>query len=387
LEASVSGNRLQVTGAAVEGHPGSTRAVFTLAGPAQVEARSLSDPPRVIVDLPEAEFRVPPGTGQTSAGLVARFRFGLIAPGRSRIVLDATAPVTIARAEVVGPTAGGTWRLEVDLVPATPADLAARELAEAASRAVQAADAAPEAARSPQARDVRPVIVVDPGHGGIDPGAEGAVSLEKQVVLDVSLRVREALQRTGRYDVVMTRDRDVFVSLDDRVRISQRARADLFLSIHADSLPSKQLAQNVRGATIYTLAEKASDELARRLAEKENAVDLLAGLPMAGVGDDHVRAILFDLMRRESATFAHDLRRGLVKELRSRIAVAREPLRSGPFKVLRQPGAPAVLIELGYMSNAQDERLMGTRQWQDKVAQGIAVAVGAHFRARPGTVR
>ncbi|MDX2157885.1 MAG: N-acetylmuramoyl-L-alanine amidase [Hyphomicrobiaceae bacterium] len=373
-----------VLAAEVSGDDRRTRLAFDVAAPVAIEARSLADPSRVIVDLPEVEFRLPTGTGQSAGGLISRYRFGLIEAGRSRIVLDTMGTVRIVRAEVVGPLSTGRFRLEIDLAPATAADVAAWQLAEAAARSVAAEPVpATPAMGIPQGRaGRRPVVVVDAGHGGIDPGAEGAAAIEKHIVLDVARHVERVLSATRRYEVVMTRTTDVFVSLDERLRISQAHHADLFLSLHADSLPSKELARSVRGATVYTLAEQASDDLARRMAEKENAVDLLAGLPLTGSGDDQVRAILIDLLRRESATYSQDFRRHLLAELRPRIAVAREPARSGPFKVLRQAGSPAVLIELGYMSNADDERLMATSAWQGKVAQAIAAAVDAHFHTR-----
>jgi N-acetylmuramoyl-L-alanine amidase len=370
-----------VTGVALAGDHGRTRIAFDLARPVAASARSLARPFRVIVDLAEAEFRLPAGSGQAGGGLIAGYRFGLIEAGKSRIVLDTTGPARAERVDVVPVAGAGHWRLEIDLVPDTEAALAARELAEAAAvRPAPAEAPITPLGGAPGAR--KPVIVVDPGHGGIDPGAEGATRLEKQIVLDVAREVQRALLATRRYEVVMTRTSDVFVALDERLRISRRHQADLFLSLHADSLASREHARSVRGATVYTLSEEASDEVARRVAEKENAVDLLAGHSVIGVGDDDVRAILIDLMRRESAIFSAEFRQALIKELRPRIAVAREPSRSGPFKVLRQPGSPAVLIELGYMSNAEDERLMGSREWQAGVSRAITAAVDDHFRRR-----
>lgn len=354
---------------------------FALGGPTEAHARSLSDPPRVIVDLPETEFRLPPGAGQQGHGLVSAFRFGLIEAGKSRIVLDTVGPVRVARTEVVLDEAGGAFRLEIELAPTTVRELAAIELAEAA---LSFRPAMPE----PQATErrglpARPVIVVDAGHGGIDPGAAGARIAEKDLVLSVARHIERALNASGRYEVAMTRTRDVFVSLDERVAISRRHNADLFVSVHADSLPVREAARAaVRGATVYTLAEQASDDLARRAADKENAVDLLAGLPVSMAADDQVRDILVDLMRRETLNYASEFRQLLVGELSAGVLMARDPKRSGPFKVLRQPASPSVLVELGYISNVEDERVMLQPDWQAKVAAAVGRAVDEHFRQR-----
>ncbi|MGE3917570.1 MAG: N-acetylmuramoyl-L-alanine amidase, partial [Hyphomicrobiaceae bacterium] len=228
----------------------------------------------------------------------------------------------------------------------------------------------------------RPVIVVDPGHGGIDSGASGARIAEKDLVLAVAHAIARNLEASGRYEVVMTRTRDVFVSLDQRVAVSRRLGAELFVSVHADSLASREAARTVRGATVYTLAETASDDLTRRVADKENAVDLLAGLPASTLGDGQVRDILLDLMRRETSNFAADFSALLLGELKSRVLLSREPHRSGPFKVLRQPATPSVLVELGYISNAEDEQVMSRPDWQAQVGAAVGRAVETHLGQR-----
>lgn len=184
----------------------------------------------------------------------------------------------------------------------------------------------------------------------------------------------------------MTRSSDVFISLDQRVKLSRKHQADLFVSVHADSLAQRELAQNIRGATVYTLADKATDDRAHALAEKENASDLLAGIEAgSSVADDQVRTILYDLLRRETANLATDFRGLLIGQLRPRLALAKDPMRSAPFKVLRQPGSPAVLIELGYMSNAEDERQMSLPAWQRSIGEAVAKSVETYFRRRART--
>jgi N-acetylmuramoyl-L-alanine amidase len=379
-----------VIGYAIEGDRGRTLVTFDLANPTDVTARSVANPPRVIVDLPETDFHLPPQAGQVGHGLVSQFRYGLIEAGKSRIVIDTHEPARVERAELVLADAGGAFRLEIELHPTTSQQLAAAEIVEAVlslKPTLTDIDPPPGPRPDPTASGRRPVIVVDAGHGGIDSGATGAQVAEKDLVLSVARHVAQALTATQAYDVVMTRTADVFVPLDERVAIAQRHNADLFVSIHADSIPGAEAARHVRGATVYTLSEHASDDLTRRVADKENAVDLLAGLPASTTEDESVRGILMDLMWRETMGFAGAFRDKLLAELGDTVLLSRDPRRSGPFRVLRNPGSPAVLVELGYISNPDDERIMLKSEWQAKVAESVARAVAGHFRQRRSAQR
>ncbi len=203
------------------------------------------------------------------------------------------------------------------------------------------------------------------------------------MVLAVAQKIKRRLDAIDRYDVRLTRTGDVFVSLDQRVKLSREAGADLFVSLHADSIASKTYAPVVRGASVYTLSEQASDEQARLMAEKENASDLLAGIDLnANREGDEVRSILIDLMKRETANYSADFSRMLTSSMKKTVSLSREPQRSAAFKVLRQTHAPSVLIELGFMSNAADETLMRQSDWQSKVAQSIATAIESFFDKR-----
>jgi len=378
---TAAATRIAVESVRIEQDAARTRLILEFSGTPKPAVFLIADPPRLIIDIADVEFRsaVKPPTGRV--GVIEGYRFGLLAPGQSRLVADLGRPAVVDRAELVS-VSNGRVALSVALVEADEVKFRA---AAAASVAPATPAAPPKAGRGGERTPrPRPLIVLDPGHGGLDPGAVGKKGvLEKDIVLAVARQLKMILDGRQRYDLVLTRGSDVFIGLDQRVAISEQATADLFISIHADSLQATDVASTVRGATIYTLSEKASDEQARRLAEKENAVDILAGL---GGGDrealDPVRDILIDLLRRETSNFSVDFRSLLVRELGKSIALSRDPTRSAAFKVLQQTQTPSVLVELGYMSNTEDQALMTTPAWQRKVAASIADAIDTFFARR-----
>lgn len=366
------------TGVAVAAEGDTARLVFDLTRKVAAKASVLSDPDRVVVDLPDVEFRIDAAGRQNAQGLIKAFRYGSFGPRQSRLVIDTHGPVRVIKADSAETEGGAALTIELMLVdrPTVPAPKMA-----SAPRPTVAEEAEPQRQSS---RKAKPVIIVDPGHGGVDPGAVGPGGLqEKDVALGVSRQLRALLNASGRYKVVMTRTSDVHVALDERVKISVENQSDLFISIHADSVADDVVAQAVRGGTIYMLSDQASDEQARRLAEKENAADVLAGLEATPAeNQDEVRNILVDLLRRETTDFSSDFRGLVTGELRKHIALSREPQRSAAFRVLKQTHSPSVLIELGYMSNPEDLKLLQSAQWQKRVAGGIAAAVDAFFTKR-----
>lgn len=379
-EAAPSGDSQSVaTDIRIGGDDKQTRFVVDLSRKIDITAFMLADPYRVVVDLPRTTFKLPANTGVQARGLVKAFRYGLIMQGGSRIVLDTKAPVRLEKAFVIDAAEGQPARLVLDLVATDRASFM-RNITLANRSAQQSASARPSDAPPKVEGDARPLIVIDPGHGGIDNGAKGTGGeLEKDVVLAFALTLREKLEAQGKYRVAMTRSEDEFIALGERVRFARSRNAALFVSVHADALPKREgLAE---GATVYTLSENASDAEAARLAETENKADVIAGVDLTAEPDD-VANILVDLAQRETKTFSMQFARTVVEELKSAARLHKHPLKSAGFKVLLAPDVPSVLVELGYMSTKDDLKQLTSANWRARTAQALAQAVDAYFTPR-----
>lgn len=362
-----------------------TRFILDLDRKIPVAAFALADPYRVVLDVPQVRFDLAKGTGAEGRGLIKAFRYGLVMAGGSRIVFDLAAPARIAKVEVLEAANGQPARLVLELaavdraafMQALAAAGASRTPAQAEAREI-ATETATETAMA--VGDGRPVVVIDPGHGGIDNGTQAASGeAEKDIVLEFSLALRKRLEQTNKYRIVMTRGDDTFVPLGERVRIARRQQAALFVSIHADSLPRRE--GDAHGATIYTLAERASDAEAQRLADSENKADAIAGLDLAEEPTE-VADILIDLAQRETKTFSHRFAHLLMNEMKGVVRLHKRPLKSAGFKVLKAPDVPSVLVELGYVSNKDDLQLLKSDDWRARSVGAVAQAIEAYLGKR-----
>jgi len=364
--------------ARVGGDDAQTRFVMDFSRKVELRAFTLADPYRVVIDLPQVTFNMPPHTGETGRGLVKAFRFGLVMQGGSRIVLDVSKPVRIDKAFVVDPAAGQPARLVLDLA-ATDRDSFMRGIVH--DTRPQSAGTTPALERELAHKgDPRPMIVLDPGHGGIDNGAVSASGLmEKDIVLAFATQLRDRLEQSGKYRVVMTRSDDTFIPMVDRVRMARIRQAALFVSIHADAI--KKSEGEAHGATVYTLSETASDLDAARLAEEENRSDVVAGIDMAHEPGD-VADILIDLAQRETKAFSQHFAKSLVADMKKVAKMHKNPLKSAGFKVLRAPDIPSVLIDLGYVSSNDDLKDLTSEAWRNKTAGSIVSSIDNFFASR-----
>jgi N-acetylmuramoyl-L-alanine amidase len=359
-------------------HQDRTRLVIELSDPVNLRAFALANPDRVVLDMPEVSWRLGAPPRPSGFGAVKSYRYGQFRAGNSRMVIDLNQPVSVSDALVLPPASGFGYRVVIDLFPTTrpkfdaqagwPADLKKRESDAEKLAALIAAQQSPVAPG-------KKVVVIDPGHGGLDAGTIGVNGLmEKDLALAEGLKLAKELRGRG-YSVFLTRENDSFIPLRQRVAIGRAKKADLFIALHADSNPDA----DTTGTSIYTLNDGRSDREASALARRENQSDVIAGVDLSGENNP-VAPILINLAQRDtrnkSSEFATNALRSLgqVTDL-----LARSPHRSASLAVLVAPDVPAVLIELGYLSNSGDAAQMNTDSWRSKVADAIADAVDAQF--------
>jgi N-acetylmuramoyl-L-alanine amidase len=379
------------TDARLAGDAKQTRFVLDLDKAIKFRAFTLADPYRVVVDIPQVDFRLASGAGATGRGLVKAFRYGLVMPGGSRIVLDLSGPAKITNSYMLDAANGQPPRLvlemeQVDLAAFNQAAAAESKsgrpaIADANAAVSTPTPAAPMPAPNPAAPpDSRPVVVIDPGHGGLDNGTRsGGEVMEKDLVLGFALALRDRIEKSGKYRVVMTRTDDTFIPLADRVKIARNQSAALFVSIHADALPPHE--GDAQGATIYTLSDKASDTEAERLAEAENKADAIGGVNLTEEPTE-VADILIDLAQRETRTFSNRFARLLMGEMKNTVRMHKHPLKSAGFRVLKAPDVPSVLVELGYVSNKGDLDHLVSEAWRSKTVGSMAQAIDVFLAKR-----
>jgi N-acetylmuramoyl-L-alanine amidase len=375
------------------------RIVLELSQRAEHRVFVLADPYRVVLDLSQVTFRWVEPPPSPVAGPVAGFRHGTFQPGVSRLVVDLRQPMRVVQTSVIEPGQGQGWRLALDLVPTTR-DAFLQAVAAPApalpSAAAQAPGGRPSAAsprpgqvgpgqdgQMPRRADGRRTVVIDPGHGGVDPGTIGVGGVyEKVLTLEIARDLKRVLEASGRYHVVLTRNNDSFIRLRDRIAIARDARAEVFLSLHADALADPSF----RGMTVYTLSDKASDAESEALAQRENKADLIAGVDLTDESPE-VASILIDLAQRETMNLSARLAGTLVQELSREASMLRKGHRFAGFAVLKAPDVPSALVELGYLSNRQDAQLLTQTQHRRKLGQAMLRALDQFFKARAPAAR
>ena len=364
--------------------PTYTRFVVGLDKKSEYQVFSLANPNRVVVELSDVQLHLPdPRTA--AAGLVKSFRGGLAAPGKTRIVIDVNQPVIVESAKLE--KSEGGYRLALDILSVDAALKDGRKALKTPPSGLGASGLQPplpKPARNPReraARAFRPVIVLDPGHGGDDSGAARNGTVEKQVVLAFSLELREQLESTGRYKVLMTRDKDIFIPLDERREIAERASANLFIAIHADYAQSR-----ARGATIFSLRDSVASSLKRstqgRAPEKVLSPNEINAVRRVDGDTGGVTDILADLAERDVARTKDrtDLfAKSVIANMSESTTMRSEPDQQAAFRVLKTAQFPSVLIELAYVTNQQDARNLRSDEWRAKVAESIVLAIDNYF--------
>lgn len=373
-EPVVTGIRLGIQG-------DGTRVVLDMTEHLHFSLFTLDSPYRIVLDLPVVGWKAGLG-GEKGLGVVSRFRYGRFDEDTSRLVLDLAGPAQVESALILPPSTVDGHRLVLDVRSIPESEFVADGPPPASTPAVAARAGTRGSAL--QTRD-KVVIALDPGHGGIDPGAVGISGVyEKDVTLAISHEIAAALEATSRYHVVMTRESDRFVALRDRVAIAREAGAELFLSLHADSLhadsPHVKL---VRGASVYTLSESASDDEAAKLAERENGTDVIGGLDL-GSEDKDVAAILISLTQRESMNLSATFANLLIPEIERDWHLVRNNHRFAGFAVLKAPDVPSVLVELGFLSNVRDERVLSDSGSRKPIVAALVRAVDRYFQQLGG---
>ncbi|MDH3510159.1 MAG: N-acetylmuramoyl-L-alanine amidase [Gammaproteobacteria bacterium] len=363
------GEPVQVQAARIASQSGKTRVALDLSQPAEHKLFTLSNPHRVVIDIKPGRITkqalpLPAGTGA-----VSRIRSANREDGSVRVVLDLKTPVKPRSFLLAGNGQQGD-RLVIDLEPIGTASVAKK-----------AADATPNGAvrQVPTAgREI--VIAVDPGHGGKDPGARGPTGLrEKDVVLRVSRELAGIINAAPGMRAYLTRNGDDFVHLRQRMERARTARADLFISLHADAFRDRR----VRGATVYVLSSKgATDEAARRLAERENAADLIGGVRLDDK-DQTLASVLLDLSQNASLSASIDAGDDILQEIRKITKVRKTKVQQAPFLVLKSPDVPSLLIETAFISNPSDEKNLGSQNYRERLARAIFAGVQAYFRSNP----
>ena len=342
---------------------------------------TLTDPARFVMDFREVDWQGVEAAALDRSDRAVGLRMGGFRPGWSRMVVDLDGPYLPKTVDLRVTPETGQAALEVVLRSAGSEEFAAAAGAPDLPGWDLPSDGL-RAERRPRQRGEDPLVVVlDPGHGGIDPGAQADGVAEKDLMLRFGRELKEVLLRAGGMDVVLTRRDDNFVSLERRVAIAHQVQADLFLSLHADSLS----AGRAHGATVYTLSDSASDEASRALAQRHNRADMLAGVDLSG-SDDVVADVLMDLARMETQPRAERLAKAVRLSLADHdLPLNSRPMRHAGFSVLKSPDIPSILLELGFLSSKRDRANLRDAEWRARMAVALRDALAAWRRADAAT--
>lgn len=373
----------------LQGDSTRTRFLIGLDKPVTFKVLSLNNPNRVVVEMPEVALRLPKDPGNNPVGLVKSFRSGQSGPGKIRIVIDVLQPVVVENARIVTSADGKVRHLNLEIVPIDTVAKSIQKTFKAPPFALGASGLqppVPQPAKNPTENKksiYKPVIVIDPGHGGDDTGAVKNGTVEKQVVLAFAKVLREKIEKTGRYKVLMTRDSDVFIPLQERRAFAERNKAALFIAIHADYASTR-----ARGATIYSLRDNLANSLkdSAKGEVKENVLTSLEANVVKKVSGESdvstVKDILSDLAQREVEA-THDrtstFSRTVIEQMGETTNLRENPDQQAGFQVLKSAKVPSVLIELAYVTNTEDAALLKSDTWRYKVAESITTAVENYF--------
>lgn len=356
---------------------GSVRVVFDATSDFHYNVFLLDNPKRLVVDVEGMNVARSIEKVKDKSNLVGGVRVGSVDSSKKRIVFDLQKPVVIKKVFMLSPQSNFNWRLAIDVNVASERDFASKVgLNHAVSNGAKtkaSQDNTPIRANN-NSRE-RKVIVIDAGHGGHDPGAIGYSGVyEKTITLAAAKEFKRLLDKENKYDVYLTRSTDIFIPLRDRFKIARKHNADLFISLHADSAQNR----NAKGLSVYTLSETASDKEAEALAERENKVDIIAGVNMFEQSKE-VNDVLISLAQRETRNRSSEFARCIELEMRKSVQLISNTHRFAGFAVLKAPDVPSVLLEMGYLSNKNEERLLRQENYRRKLATSAVKAVNRYF--------
>ena len=363
----------------------SARLVLDLTDHPSHEVLLLKNPYRVVIDLEKTTIAVSENKIPKTSNIVRDLRIGKTPKGAARIVVETKDSAIVKKAFFLPPQGGFDWRLVVDITSASQDDFEKAKAQNPKPRTtsptqteISAKDAAAELEKLKKPLAAKPLIVLDPGHGGKDPGAISASGYyEKHITLKMAKELKQTLEATGKYRVMLTRSDDRALALKSRVKIARDAKADLFISIHADSAKNSR----AKGLSVYTLSERASDRESAALAERENKVDALINMDFSDKTPE-VANILIDLARRDTMNTSKDLANYMVSEMSRTVRVLPDTHRFAGFAVLKAQDIPSVLVEIGYLSNREEERLIRSSAYREKLAKALTKAIDKFFESR-----